>query len=114
MDRKIEKKKWPPSKVILILVVCAIIVFLAYQVLSRSGTTRLKVDPSRITISKVKYGEFLEYYPFDGSVEPVTSVYLDVEVGGRVEEIYREDGSLVEQVVENNQVLPHCAPGLQI
>jgi HlyD family secretion protein len=97
MDRKIEKKKWPPSKVILILVVCAIIVFLAYQVLSRSGTTRLKVDPSRITISKVKYGEFLEYYPFDGSVEPVTSVYLDVEVGGRVEEIFVEGGQPIQK-----------------
>jgi HlyD family secretion protein len=97
MDRKIEKKKWPPSKIILILVVCVLIVFLGYQVLSRSGTTRLKVDPSRMTISKVKYGEFLEYYPFDGSVEPVTSVYLDVEVGGRVEEIFIEGGQPIQK-----------------
>ena len=97
MDRKIEKKKWPPSKIILILVVCALTVFLGYQVLSRSGKTRLKVDPSRMTISKVKYGEFLEYYPFDGSVEPVTSVYLDVEVGGRVEEIFAEGGQPIQK-----------------
>jgi HlyD family secretion protein len=97
MDRKIEKKKWPLNKVILILVVCAIIVFLAYQVLSRSGTTRLKVDPGRMTISEVQYGEFLEYYPFDGSVEPVTSYYLDVEVGGRVEEIFVEGGQPIQK-----------------
>lgn len=97
MDRKIEKKKWPLNKVILILVVCALAVFLAHQVLSRSGTTRLKVDPSRITISGVKYGEFLEYYPFEGSVEPVTSVYLDVEVGGRVEEIFVEGGQPIQK-----------------
>lgn len=97
MDRKIEKKKWPLSKIVLILVVCVLIVFLGYQVLSRSGTTRLKVDPSRITISKVKYGEFREYYPFDGSVVPVTSVYLDVEVGGRVDEIFVEGGQSIQK-----------------
>ena len=97
MDRKIEKKKWPLNKIIFILVVCAITIFLAYQVLSRSGQTRLKVDPSRITISKVKYGEFLEYYPFDGSVEPVTSVYLDIEQGGRVEEIFVEGGQPIQK-----------------
>jgi HlyD family secretion protein len=92
MDRKIEKKKWPLNKIIFILFVCAITIFLAYLVITRSGKTRLKVDPSRMTISRVEYGEFLEYYPFDGSVEPVTSVYLDIEEGGRVEEIFVEGG----------------------
>lgn len=97
MDRPIEKKRWPPEKLIPIIVICAVILFLAYQVISRSGETRLKVDPSRMTISKVKYGEFLEYYPFDGSVEPVISVYLDVEEGGRVEEIYVEGGQPIQK-----------------
>jgi HlyD family secretion protein len=97
MDRKIEKKRWPLKKVIFILAVCALTVFLAYQVLSRLGQTRLKVDPSRVTISKVKYGEFREYYPFDGSVEPVTSVYLDIEQGGRVDEVFVEGGQPIQK-----------------
>jgi len=29
----------------------------------------------------VQQREFLEYYPFDGTVEPATSVYLDLEGG---------------------------------
>jgi HlyD family secretion protein len=45
----------------------------------------------------VKRGEFLEYYPFDGTVEPATSVYLDVEEGGRVEEILVEGGAYVRK-----------------
>lgn len=97
MDRKIEKKKWPLSKIIIILGICAITIFLIYLMISRSGKTRLKVDPSRMTVSQVKYGEFLEYYPFDGTVVPETSVYLDIEQGGRVEEIFVEGGQSVKK-----------------
>ena len=97
MDRPIKKKKWPLSRLVFIISVCVIIVFLAYQVLTRAGTTRLKVDPSRMTISEVEYDEFLEYYPFDGTVVPETSVYLDIEQGGRVEEIFAEGGKPIKK-----------------
>jgi HlyD family secretion protein len=97
LDRAIKKKKFPPKRIALIIVVCAVVLFLSYQVMSRSGETRLKVDPSRMTVSETEYGEFLEYYPFDGTVVPVTSVYLDVETGGRVEEIFAEDGKYIHK-----------------
>ncbi len=97
MDRKIEKKGIPLKRLIPIIVIFLVIVFLVYEVITRSGTTRLKVDPSRMTISQVKYGEFQEYYPFDGTVIPVTSVYLDVEQGGRVEEIFVEGGRPIQK-----------------
>jgi HlyD family secretion protein len=45
----------------------------------------------------VKKGDFLEYYPFDGTVEPATSVFLDVDEGGRVDEILVEGGAHVEK-----------------
>jgi HlyD family secretion protein len=97
LDRKIEKKWLPLKKVIPIIMICLLIIFLGFQVISRSGTTRLRVDPSRITMSEVKYGEFQEYYPFDGTVIPLTSVYLDVEQGGRVEEIFVEGGKPIQK-----------------
>jgi HlyD family secretion protein len=50
-----------------------------------------------MTFSKVGYGEFREYYPFDATVEPVTSVFLDVETGGRVEQIFAEGGKFVNK-----------------
>jgi HlyD family secretion protein len=40
---------------------------------------------------------FLDYYPFDGTVQPATSVYLDVEEGGRVEQIIDDGGQHVEK-----------------
>lgn len=97
MDRKIEKKGIPLSRLIPITVICGVIIFLAYLVITRSGTTRLKVDPTRMTISQVKYGEFQEYYPFNGVVVPVTSYYLDVDRGGRVEEIFAEGGKPIKK-----------------
>jgi len=97
LDRAIKKKKFPPKRIAFIVVSCAIVFFLTYLVVSRSGTTRLKVDPSRMTISKAEYGEFLDYYPFEGEVVPITSVYLDVETGGRVEEIYTEGGEYINK-----------------
>jgi len=97
VDRKIEKKGIPLSRLIPITVICGVIIFLAYLVITRSGTTRLKVDPTRMTISQVKYGEFQEYYPFNGVVVPVTSYYLDVDRGGRVEEIFAEGGKPIKK-----------------
>ena len=89
MDRTIEKKRWSVGRIILI--------FFIYLIVSRSGTTRLKIDPTRMTVSQVKYGDFREYYPFDGTVVPVTSVYLDIEEGGRVEEIFVEGGQSIQK-----------------
>ncbi|MBN1626174.1 MAG: HlyD family efflux transporter periplasmic adaptor subunit [Deltaproteobacteria bacterium] len=97
MDRAIKKKIWTPGRIILVVVACAFIFFVTYQLLSRTGKTRLRVDPSRMTISKVENGEFLEYYPFEGTVVPVTSVYLDVETGGMVDEIFAEGGKYIEK-----------------
>ena len=65
-------------------------------VILQSGGTRLRVDPTRLTLARVETGEFRDYFPFDGVVEPVTTMYLDVEEGGRVEDILVEGGQHVE------------------
>lgn len=97
MDRAIEQEKWPLKRIIWIAGLVIIVVVVAYQMISTAGTSSLKVDSSRITTSTVTEGEFLDYYPFDGRIEPVTTVYLDMQEGGRVEEIYVEAGQYVEQ-----------------
>lgn len=97
MDRIIEKKKWPIGRLLLILAGGACIVVLAWMVMNNTGRTRLRVDPSRLTISRVENGEFQEYYPCSGWVEPETSYYLDVEQGGRVSEIDAEGGQFVHK-----------------
>ena len=97
LDKPIRKRFWSGSRVVSIAFILAIIASLAYLFASRTGKSSLRVDPVRMTFSKVGYGEFREYYPFDAKVEPVISVYLDVETGGRVENIYAEGGKFVKK-----------------
>ena len=97
MDRKIEKRVWTPGRLLILLGGAAFIVILAWMLWGPSGRTRLRVDPERMTVSQVQYGEFLEYYPSSGWVEPETTYFLDAEQGGRVAEIYAEGGQLVNK-----------------
>jgi HlyD family secretion protein len=101
LDKPIKKKPVTPGRIVFAAGLILAIAFLAYALTASSGRfsgkQRLKVDSSRMTFSKVGYGEFREYYPFDGKVEPITSVYLDVETGGRVEEIFVEGGKFVKK-----------------
>jgi HlyD family secretion protein len=50
-----------------------------------------------MTATNVHHGEFRDYFPFDGRVEPETTVYLDIEEGGRVEEIFVDGGQWIEK-----------------
>jgi len=97
LDKPIQKKTWSPGRIISLAIALMIVASIAYLFVSRSGKSRLKVDPSRMTFSRVGQGEFREYYPFDATVEPVTSVYLDVESGGRVDQIFAEGGKFVKK-----------------
>src|SRR5580658_5986756 len=97
MDRTIEKKGWSPARWIVSGLLVLIAVGVIWEVLSRTSTSRLSVDATRVTTAQVHTGEFLDYYPFDGTVQPATSVYLDVEEGGRVDQIFAEGGQHVEK-----------------
>jgi HlyD family secretion protein len=97
MDRTIEKKGWSPARWVISAVLGIAALVVVWQLVSRTGSSRLSVDPSRLTTAQVRTGEFLDYYPFDGTVQPATSVYLDVEEGGRVEQIVDDGGQHVEK-----------------
>jgi HlyD family secretion protein len=97
MDRTIAKTGWSPQRWVTVGALGFGAVLLGWQLAGRANSTRLSVDSTRLTTAVVHNGDFLEYYPFDGTVEPATSVYLDVEEGGRVEEIAVEGGQHVEK-----------------
>lgn len=97
MDRVIKKKTWTPGRIVWLGLGIALVGTLLIMIVQRSGNERLSVDSTRLTVSRVSVGEFREYYPFDGTVVPETSVFLDVEEGGQVEEIHTEGGHWVEK-----------------
>ena len=92
MDRPLERKRFPPSKIVLLIGVALAFAAAIQMIATRSGATTLRVEPTRLTTAMVEHGEFRDYYPVDGRIEPATTVYLDVQEGGRVEEIFVAGG----------------------
>ncbi|MBX2922488.1 MAG: HlyD family efflux transporter periplasmic adaptor subunit [Chitinophagaceae bacterium] len=97
MDRVIQKKKWSTKRILTIAGIAAIIGLIGASYYFTSGKPKLNVDTERITISEVKQGVFQETIPVNGVVLPLTSIYLDAQEGGRVEEKYVEDGTIMKK-----------------
>ena len=96
MDRRIEKKRFTPRRIALSGLAAAVIAFGAYALLSVNPSS-LNVDAEKLTLAPVTHGPFLEYIVEQGAVMPLTTIYLDAVEGGRVEEVYVEQGTHVEQ-----------------
>lgn len=97
MDRVIQKKKWGKKRILTIAGIAGVAVLIAGSIYFTSGKSRLNVDADRLTISEVKQGVFQENIPVNGVVLPLTSIYLDAQEGGRVEEKFVEDGAVMKK-----------------
>ncbi|MEL6183468.1 MAG: efflux RND transporter periplasmic adaptor subunit [Myxococcota bacterium] len=58
---------------------------------------RLRVDQRSVEISTVRSGAFEDYIPVRGRIAPRVTVFLDALEGGRVEEVFVEDGAKVSR-----------------
>lgn len=97
MDRVIERKRRSPLQWALFAAGALVVVWVLWQLQGRLGSSRLRADTTRLTVGTVQMGEFREYYPFDGTVEPADTVFLDIEQGGRVDQIFVEGGQPVKK-----------------
>ena len=97
MDKRIEKKKWPPKQIIKYSLVAIFVIVIGYLLIFKTGGSTLNVKTERLTISTVKSGPFQEFIPIIGNVLPHNTIYLDAVEGGRVETIYIEAGSQVKK-----------------
>lgn len=92
-----EKKTWTTKRLFTLLGIIALIVLMGGSYYFTNGNSKLNVDKERIAISEIEEGTFQEFIPINGTVLPISSIFLDASVGGRVEEKYVEDGlSLVK------------------
>jgi HlyD family secretion protein len=94
MDRPLARQRFTPARISLLAGV-ALVIALAAWATSRSGSSTLRVEPGRLTAARVAQGEFRDYYPVDGRIEPATTVYLDMQEGGRVEEVFVKGGHAI-------------------
>ena len=97
VDRIIEKKTWTTKRLLTIGGIVALIALIGASYYFTSGKSKLNVDTERITISTVSKGPFQENIPVNGVVMPLTTIYLVATEGGRVEERYVDDGTIMKK-----------------
>ena len=97
MDKKLEKKTWTLKRIATFGGIAVLIVFISYQLIFADRRSKLKIEKDKITISEVKRGEFKEYIPQTGTVEPSRTVFLDAIEGGNIKSITRESGSMLKK-----------------
>jgi HlyD family secretion protein len=97
MDRKIEKKKWTPKKIIWLSIGGIFAFLILYNLIFGDHSAKFNVQKERISIEEVKEDYFQDYITVTGTVEPISTIFLDAMEGGRVEEIVTEDGTMVKK-----------------
>ena len=97
MDRPIEKKKGLKKKHIGYIAIGIIILVLFYMAFFTDRTSTYKVEKDKLIIETVIFDQFNDYITVPGTVEPISTIFLDAQEGGRVEEILIEEGSMVRK-----------------
>jgi len=96
MDRKIEKKKWTPRRILYVSGIALAGLLVIYMLLTmKSG--QLRVELQRLTIAPVEHGPFQEFIPITGEIIPQQTRYLVAAEGGRVEKIFVTSGTRVKK-----------------
>ena len=95
MDKIIPKKKLTWYKLSLYIALVLTLICGIYFNFKDVNVKKLRIEASKLTISKVNQDSFREYIPVEGIVMPFKSIYLDAIEGGMVEQIYKEDGAMV-------------------
>ena len=96
MDKRIEKKKWNQQKTIY-SVGGLVLLFLLYFGFSSINEKAYKVDASKISVKEVTFGNFQDVILIEGDIEPINLVLVNTLEGGTVDEIFIEDGIIVEK-----------------
>jgi HlyD family secretion protein len=97
MDKQIKKKKWTVKRIATFGGIAVFVMFVGYQFIFADRRSKLKIDKEKITIAEVKRGEFKEYIPQTGTVEPARTVYLDAIEGGTIKRVVAESGAMLKQ-----------------
>jgi HlyD family secretion protein len=97
MDRPIEKKKGLKKKHIGYIIGGIVIIVLIYMAFFTDRTSTYRVEKDKLIIETIIKDQFNDYITVPGTVEPISTIFLDAQEGGRVEEILIEEGSMVKK-----------------
>lgn len=97
MDKPIQKKKGLKKKHIGYIIIGILVIVLIYMAFFTDRTSTYRVEKDKLIIETVIKDQFNDYITVPGTVEPISTIFLDAQEGGRVEEILIEEGSMVKK-----------------
>ena len=97
MDKVIPKKTGLQKKHLGYTAIGLVAIVLIYMAFFSDRTSTYKVEKDKLIIETVTEDQFNDYITVPGTVEPITTIFLDADEGGRVEEKLIEEGSMVKK-----------------
>ncbi len=96
MDRRIERHWLTRRRVATGASVLLVMAAFAFGYVRYGIARTLTTSRDRVVLSTVEAGDFIEYIPVSGNVEPRETVYLDAVDGGQVAQVEVEEGAFVK------------------
>lgn len=100
MDKPVNKRSTNKNYKKYVLFTLALAAGTGIFSIANSSTTSGKtynVTNQNLVIDTVTQAEFAEYLPLRGIVEPEETIFIDAIDGGRVEQVYVQEGAMVEK-----------------
>jgi HlyD family secretion protein len=97
MDKVLPKKTGFQKKHIGYLAIGIAAIVLIYMAFFADRTSTYKVEKDKLIIETVTEDQFNDYITVPGTVEPITTIKLDAQEGGRVEEKVIEEGTMMKK-----------------
>ena len=97
MDIKIEKKKGLKLKHFGYIALGLLLAFAAYKMIWGSSVSTFRTEKDKLSINEVTQGKFDDYITINGSVAPISTIFMDAYEGGRVTEKLIEEGAMVKK-----------------
>ncbi|MEM8507394.1 MAG: efflux RND transporter periplasmic adaptor subunit [Bacteroidota bacterium] len=97
MDIQLEKKKGLRPKHYGYIALTILLLFVGWKILFASSVSTFRTDKEKLSIAAVVDGKFDDYITINGSVAPISTIYMDAYEGGRVTEKLIEEGAMVKK-----------------
>ncbi len=97
MDIQLEKKKGLRPKHYGYIALGILLLFVGWKLLFATSVSTFRTDKEKLSIAAVVDGKFDDYITINGSVAPISTIYMDAYEGGRVTEKRIEEGAMVKK-----------------
>jgi HlyD family secretion protein len=96
MDKIVERRSIPLKLKLAAAGIAVLLLAIVAWMFMPAGSSQT-IPADRVAVSTVTKGRFEDFLPLRARVTPLVTVYLDAIEGGRVEEVFVEDGATVQK-----------------